>query len=155
MKPFDVAIAGEINLDLILYGLPQQMPLERELLASGFRLTLGSSSAIVAHNLAALGSRVSFTTMVGSDDLGRIALERLSSSGVDAVLFNCRPTRPKLLCVEHVSDPFGSMRVLDLKQQLIGIRANRNYPIALARPVVKVDADIPYSAFAACTRPRR
>jgi sugar/nucleoside kinase (ribokinase family) len=83
LKTFDVAIAGEINLDLILYGLPAQMPVERELLASDFRATLGSSSAIVAHNLAALGSRVSFTTMIGPDDYGRIALERLSSSGVD------------------------------------------------------------------------
>jgi hypothetical protein len=25
-KLFDVAIAGEINLDLILYGLPEDMP---------------------------------------------------------------------------------------------------------------------------------
>jgi len=83
LKPFDVAIAGEINLDLILYGLPAQMPLERELLASNFRVTLGSSSAIVAHNLASLGSRVSFTTMVGHDEFGRIALERLGTSGVD------------------------------------------------------------------------
>jgi len=83
VKSFDVAIAGEINLDLILYGLPTQMPVERELLGSDFRATLGSSSAIVAHNLATLGSRVCFTTMVGNDDFGRIALERLSSSGVD------------------------------------------------------------------------
>jgi len=40
-KRFDITIAGEINLDLILYGLPEVMPLERELLASDFRLTLG------------------------------------------------------------------------------------------------------------------
>jgi sugar/nucleoside kinase (ribokinase family) len=59
------------------------MPLERELLASDFRITLGSSSAIVAHNLASLGSRVTFTTMVGPDDFGRIALDRLTTSGVD------------------------------------------------------------------------
>lgn len=83
LKPFDVAIAGELNLDLILYGLPTQMPVERELLASDFRITLGSSSAIVAHNLSSLGSRVTFTTMVGPDDLGRVALDRLSASGVD------------------------------------------------------------------------
>lgn len=80
---FDVTIAGEINLDLILYGLPQAMPLERELLASGFQVTLGSSSAIVAHNLAALGLRVGFVTRVGPDELGRIALDRLAESGVD------------------------------------------------------------------------
>ena len=65
MSRLDIAIAGEINLDLVLYGLPEQMPLERELLASGFAITLGSSSAILAHNLAALGSRVGFVTKVG------------------------------------------------------------------------------------------
>ncbi len=80
---FDVTIAGEINLDLILYGLPEQMPVERELLASGFQVTLGSSSAIVAHNLASLGLKVGFVTRVGSDELGKLALERLAESGVD------------------------------------------------------------------------
>jgi sugar/nucleoside kinase (ribokinase family) len=82
-KRFDVTIAGEINLDLILYGLPEQMPLERELLASDFRMTLGSSSAIVAHNLAALGVSVGFITRLGDDPLGNIALERLAERGVD------------------------------------------------------------------------
>jgi sugar/nucleoside kinase (ribokinase family) len=82
-KRFDVTIAGEINLDLILYGLPEVMPLERELLASGFRVTLGSSSAILAHNLAALGVSVGFTTLLGDDALGSIALQRLAEKGVD------------------------------------------------------------------------
>lgn len=83
MKTFDVTIAGEINLDLILYGLPQDMPVERELLATGFQPTLGGSSAILAHNLAVLGSRVGFITCSGKDDLGRMALDRLSASKVD------------------------------------------------------------------------
>lgn len=83
MKTFDVTIAGEINLDLILYGLPREMPVERELLATGFQPTLGSSSAILAHNLAVLGSRVGFVTCSGDDDLGRMALAKLSASGVD------------------------------------------------------------------------
>ena len=82
-KRFDVTIAGEINLDLILYGLPEVMPVERELLAKDFRLTLGSSSAIVAHNLAALGVSVGFITRLGDDALGSIALERLAERGVD------------------------------------------------------------------------
>jgi sugar/nucleoside kinase (ribokinase family) len=46
-------------------------------------LTLGSSSAIVAHNLAALGSRVGFQSHIGEDQLGQIALERLEQGGVD------------------------------------------------------------------------
>jgi sugar/nucleoside kinase (ribokinase family) len=83
MSTFDIAIAGEINLDLILYGLPEQMPMERELLASGFAITLGSSSAILAHNLAALGSRVAFVTKVGDDPFATLALGRLGERGVD------------------------------------------------------------------------
>jgi sugar/nucleoside kinase (ribokinase family) len=79
---FDVTVAGELNLDLILYGLPEALPPERELLASRMMLTLGSSSAIVAHNLAALGCSVGFQSKIGDDDLGRIALERLAQGGV-------------------------------------------------------------------------
>jgi len=82
-KRFDVTIAGETNLDLILYGFPEQMPVERELLASDFRMTLGSSSAILAHNLAALGNCVGFITRLGDDALGQLALDRLSEKGVD------------------------------------------------------------------------
>lgn len=80
---FDVTIAGEINMDLILYGLPQEMPLERELLGSGFCMTLGSSSAILAHNLSVLGASVGFITMVGPDPLGQIAMDRLREGKVD------------------------------------------------------------------------
>src|ERR1017187_158870 len=83
MANLDIAIVGEVNLDLILYGLPEHMPTERELLASGFAITLGSSSAILAHNLAALGSRVGFVTKVGDDSFGALALERLRERGVD------------------------------------------------------------------------
>lgn len=88
MSTFDIAIAGEVNLDLILYGLPEEIPVECELLASGFEMTLGSSSAILAHNLAVLGSRVAFVTQVGNDDMGRIAMERLAESRID--LSQCR-----------------------------------------------------------------
>jgi sugar/nucleoside kinase (ribokinase family) len=83
MPRFDVTIAGELNLDVILYGLPDELPPERELLADRMMLTLGSSSAIVAHNLAALGSRVGFQSLIGDDPLGQIALDRLSAGGVD------------------------------------------------------------------------
>lgn len=80
---FDITIAGEINLDLILYGLHENIPVEREILATDFALTLGSSSAILAHNLATLGFKVGFITRLGGDELGRIALDRLAESHVD------------------------------------------------------------------------
>jgi sugar/nucleoside kinase (ribokinase family) len=80
---FDVTIAGELNLDLIFYGLPAELPPEREILVDGMMLTLGSSSAIVAHNLAALGAGVGFISRIGDDPLGEIALQRLSAGNVD------------------------------------------------------------------------
>jgi sugar/nucleoside kinase (ribokinase family) len=83
MPRFDITIAGELNLDLILYGLPEQLQPERELLADRMMLTLGASSAIVAHNLSALGSRVGFQSRIGDDPLGALALERLQHGGVD------------------------------------------------------------------------
>jgi sugar/nucleoside kinase (ribokinase family) len=83
MPRFDVTIAGELNLDLILYGLPDELPPERELLADRMMLTLGGSSAILAHNLAALGSRVGFQSRIGDDELGQTALQPLQQSGVD------------------------------------------------------------------------
>jgi sugar/nucleoside kinase (ribokinase family) len=83
MPRFDITIAGELNWDLILYGLPDELPPERELLAERMMLTLGGSSSILAHNLAALGSRVGFQTRIGDDDLGTTALQRLQQSGTD------------------------------------------------------------------------
>ena len=83
MPRFDITIAGEINLDLIMYGLPDELPPERELLADRMMLTLGGSSSILAHNLASLGSRVGFQSRIGDDDLGQMGLVTLQQAGVD------------------------------------------------------------------------
>lgn len=79
----DVTIVGEINPDMIVYGLPRELPEEREILASGFALTLGSSSAIFAHNLSLLGTRVTFSSKIGCDVLGEMCCERLRQAGVE------------------------------------------------------------------------
>ncbi len=79
----DVAIVGEINPDLILSGVPRELPPDREMLADGCTLTLGSSSAILAHNLALLGARVSFSSRVGQDFFGEFCCRRLEEAGVD------------------------------------------------------------------------
>jgi sugar/nucleoside kinase (ribokinase family) len=83
MPRFDVTIAGEINADLILYGVPEELPRERELLANGMMLTLGGSSSIMAHNLASLGSRVGFQSRIGDDDIGEFCMQPMRQSGVD------------------------------------------------------------------------
>jgi len=79
----DVAIVGELNPDLILYGVPRELPEEREVLASGFSLTLGSSSAILAHNLSLLGSKVTFSSRIGHDAMGEMCCQRLREAGVE------------------------------------------------------------------------
>jgi sugar/nucleoside kinase (ribokinase family) len=83
LPAFDVSVIGELNLDLILSGLPAELTLEREHLANGLRITLGSSSAIFAHNLASIGNKVGFSSSMGSDPLGEICLKRLAEIGVD------------------------------------------------------------------------
>src|ERR1700686_4222330 len=89
VKRFDISVLGELNCDLILYGLPPVLEPEREHLASDFSMTLGSSSAIFAHNISLLGSRVGFSSCIGDDPLGKFCVERLSESGVDVSGVKC------------------------------------------------------------------
>ena len=83
MATFDVSVIGELNLDLILYGLPTTLILEREHLAKDLSITLGSSSAIFAHNLSILGNKAGFNACIGDDPFGDICVQRLSAGGVD------------------------------------------------------------------------
>jgi sugar/nucleoside kinase (ribokinase family) len=74
---------GDTNLDLLMYGLPDELPSERELLASDMAIRVGGSGAITAHNLAALGNKVGFITTVPGDDFGKLSQVELQSAGVD------------------------------------------------------------------------
>jgi sugar/nucleoside kinase (ribokinase family) len=56
-------------------------------------MTLGSSSAIFANNIALLGSRVGFTSCIGDDPLGKFCVDRLSESGVDVSGVKCLPNK--------------------------------------------------------------
>lgn len=82
-----ILVAGELNADFILSGLPSLPIVGRELIGSGFAIALGSSSAITAARLAALGAEdpdyaVDFVGVIGSDDLGAIVMEQLQRFGV-------------------------------------------------------------------------
>jgi len=80
---FDVTLVGEFNVDLLLYGLPEELPVERELLAHSARMVLGGSPAITAHNLAALGNRVGFVSMAAKDTFATLCMSELAAAGVD------------------------------------------------------------------------
>lgn len=79
---FDVIVVGEINIDLVLWQVPMPED-EKEKLAQDMRFTMGSSSAITAHNLAALGARVAFIGKAGDDPFGHFMADQLAAAGVD------------------------------------------------------------------------
>jgi sugar/nucleoside kinase (ribokinase family) len=114
----EVAIVGELNLDFILEGLPRDLPEERELLATNFTMTLGSSAAILAHNLALLGTGVSFSSRIGPDPLGKLCCQWLQEAGVDIAQVRC------------VAD--GSNTGVTLILPLVATRRILTYPGAMA-----------------------
>lgn len=77
-----IAVIGELNLDLIVTGAPRLPRPGEEVIVDGMQLTLGSSSAILAAQLARLGDDVLFVSKVGADDFGRRALEFCRACGV-------------------------------------------------------------------------
>jgi len=82
-KKFDVVVVGELNVDLILNSIDSFPEMGKEKLAKKMTLTLGSSSAIFACNLSALGSKVSFIGKVGNDAFGILVNESLKNKGVN------------------------------------------------------------------------
>jgi len=85
-----VAVIGEVNLDLIVLGAERFPRPGEELIAGEMVLTLGSSSAIIACQMAKLGDDVLFVSKTGEDNLGRIALDFLRRKGVptDAIIID-------------------------------------------------------------------
>lgn len=77
-----VLVIGELNADLIASGLHALPSLGQEVLASGFRVTLGSASAIFACGIAKLGHPVTFISRVGQDEFGEFCLKSLQTAGI-------------------------------------------------------------------------
>ncbi|MBS1608673.1 MAG: carbohydrate kinase family protein [Bacteroidetes bacterium] len=82
-KPFNVIVVGEINVDLIFNEVESFPEVGKEKLAEKMTLTLGSSAAIFACNLSALGMSVSFIGKIGNDIFGHFCKEQLEQKGVD------------------------------------------------------------------------
>ena len=83
MKIFDVLVIGELNVDIILDDIQGFPEIGKEILAKNFNLTLGSSSAIFASNLSALGSNVAFMGKIGKDDFAAIVESSLVQKNVN------------------------------------------------------------------------
>jgi sugar/nucleoside kinase (ribokinase family) len=77
-----ILVIGELNVDLIVSGLPSLPALGRELTCTGLSRALGSSSAIFSCALAGLGAHVDFMGKVGDDDNGHFMLAQLQEVGI-------------------------------------------------------------------------
>lgn len=82
-KVYDVVVAGELNVDIILNQITQFPVMGKEVIADQMTVTLGSSSAIFASNLSVLGSQVAFAGTIARDQFGELILETLHSKGVN------------------------------------------------------------------------
>lgn len=83
MKPLDIIVTGELNVDIILNSISGFPEIGKEILAGNLDMTLGSSSAIFAGNLSSLGSKVAFIGKIGRDGFSATVLENLEKLGVD------------------------------------------------------------------------
>lgn len=80
---YDVLVAGELNVDIILNKVNKFPSLGKEVLAGQMTITLGSSSGIFASNLSVLGTKVTFAGTLARDEFGKQIITSLRAKGVD------------------------------------------------------------------------
>lgn len=93
LPEFDVAVIGELNVDLLFYGenvVPTFGQVEK--LVEDAVLAAGSSSAIFAHQAARLGLQVAFVGKVGEDPFGNFMLDSLRKARIDTSAVVVDPT---------------------------------------------------------------
>ncbi|MBV2245998.1 MAG: carbohydrate kinase family protein [Lentimicrobium sp.] len=115
-KLYDVLVVGELNVDLILDKIEKFPEVGKEVIARKMTLTLGSSSAIFASNIASLGARVAFIGKIGKDKFGDIVMESLQGKKVDVTMVKMD---------ENIGT--GATVVLNVDED----RANTTYPGAM------------------------
>jgi sugar/nucleoside kinase (ribokinase family) len=83
MKNLDIVVVGELNVDLVLTGLPSLPEMGTCILSKDMQFTLGSASAIFASNISRLGLKVGFVGKIGDDEFGDFILNVLTKRKVD------------------------------------------------------------------------
>ncbi|KQS27849.1 carbohydrate kinase family protein [Dyadobacter sp. Leaf189] len=90
MSNAKLLVVGELNVDLILNEIHAFPTVGKETIAEEMNICLGSSSAIMAANSAALGVDTAFCGMVGDDYFGEFVLRELRSKSVDCAHIKTR-----------------------------------------------------------------
>ncbi len=93
-KTYDVIAIGELNADLILNEIAGEPEIGKEIFAGNMILTLGSSTAIFAANIASLGAKTGFVGMIGKDSFGDLVRKSLADKQVDTSMLIEHPTLP-------------------------------------------------------------
>ncbi|WP_328475976.1 carbohydrate kinase family protein [Actinoplanes sp. NBC_00393] len=97
---FDLLVVGDANPDIVLSGVPAELPWgQRERLVDAGAMTLGGSAAITACGAARLGLRTAFAGRVGDDVAGRFCLDALRDRGVDVTGCVVDPDVPTAMTV--------------------------------------------------------
>jgi sugar/nucleoside kinase (ribokinase family) len=115
-KKTDVVVVGELNVDIILNEIDSLPVIGKEIMAGSMSVTLGSSSAIFASNLSALGPSVAFIGKIGRDNFADVVLKSLQGKNVDT---------SRVITSDSLST--GATIVLNFDQD----RANVTYPGAM------------------------
>lgn len=82
MSNAKLLVVGELNVDLILNQIHAFPQVGKETIAEEMNICLGSSSAIMAANSAALGVDTTFCGVVGDDYFGEFILRELRAKSV-------------------------------------------------------------------------
>ena len=129
--PWDLIVAGDLDLDIIVPA-PAALPEPgQERLVAGITLAPGGSAAITAVAAARLGARVALVSRVGDDPIASVLVGQLRELGVDVDLL-----------VRDQAQPSAATVVLSWPRD----RAFLSYPGPTAR---LRGADVPDAALAA------
>ncbi|MBB6672445.1 carbohydrate kinase family protein [Cohnella nanjingensis] len=83
MKPYDVVVIGDANIDLVVAGCNEMPEPGQEVLVNDMTLHVGGGAALFSLALAKLGMKLAFNGVLGEDGFGQFIRERFLQSGID------------------------------------------------------------------------
>jgi len=78
-----VLFVGDINVDVIMGGLPSLPVVDKEIACASFDVTLGSAAVISAASYASLGGQCTFLGLAGRDDYGEFMVRGMQELGIE------------------------------------------------------------------------
>lgn len=92
VRPYDILVVGELNVDIIVRGDVQPEFGQVEKLVDDLSIYAGSSGGIFAASAARMGMRVLYVSRIGDDLFGHFSLDRLKEAGVNTSYIHVDPS---------------------------------------------------------------